>query len=61
MTFLMVVISVSTLILSMRASPFVLASAPMMILMSVDLPAPFYPSNATIYPFLSWAVTPVRA
>lgn len=47
-TLRMLVISSSTLIWSISASPLVLASAPIMMLISVDFPAPFYPKRATI-------------
>lgn len=54
-------ISCSTSILSIKAYPLVLANAPIKILINVDLPAPFSPNNATIYPFLRVAVTPFNA
>ena len=41
--------------------PLVLPNAPIKIFINVDLPAPFYPSKATIYPTANLAVTPFRA
>ena len=53
--------SLYTSIPSINAYPLDLARAPISILINVDFPAPFYPSRATISPFLSYAVTPFSA
>ncbi len=46
---------------SILTSPLDFPKAPIKILIRVDFPAPFYPNNPTIYPFLSSIDIPLSA